>query len=70
MSTGPEVPEPAEDGINTIPFVDTIDASSSISRASEQEASVVAMRIVDHAKPVESFQMCLDPRFSARGHNH
>ena len=42
MLTCAEVPEPAEDGISTIPFVDTIDASFSISRASEQEASVVA----------------------------
>eukprot|EP01040_Poterioochromonas_malhamensis_P023448 gene23448-28765_t len=70
MLTCAEVPEPAEDGISTIPFVDTIDASCSISRASEQEASVVAMRIVDYAKPAESGQMSLGHRFSARGHRH
>eukprot|EP01033_Poteriospumella_lacustris_P010270 gene10270-7292_t len=65
MLTCAEVSEPADDGISTIPFADTIDASSSISRASEQEASVIAMRIVDCAKPAESGQMSLDPRFSA-----
>eukprot|EP01042_Synura_sphagnicola_P035485 gene35485-45445_t len=70
MLTCAEVSEPADDGISTIPFADTIDASSSISRASEQEASVVAMRIVDCAKPAESGQMSLDPLFSARGHRH